>query len=126
MRREINRSLGTVIYMGWTPRLEDEVDARSLKVKFSADVLDALREVAALARLSEHFDTGMAETLREWSDGRPTTVHDVMTAWPSIAGEISRHIRATNDAKIKEAWDAVCLQMPESGFRISLARSRRR
>lgn len=108
------------------PHAENEINARDLRVTFSPQVREAFGDIAAIARLSEHFDSGMYEIVKDWSNGKRPSVHDVIIALPSIAGEVGRHIGATQDDRMTEAWDALCSQMPESGFKVSQSLQRRR
>jgi len=107
-----------------TPRPGNTVSAAELKVTFSPLVLEALGDIAAIARMSKHFDPGIAEKIHEWSMGQDTNVHDIMTALPTMAGEVANHIRATGDERMVEAWEQFSMQMAEAGF--SLSQSRRR
>jgi hypothetical protein len=69
--------------------------------------------------LGEHFDDGMRRELQEWASGKPQSVHSVILALPSIAGETFAHIQATCDARAQLAWDEISSQMGEKGFTLS-------
>jgi hypothetical protein len=108
------------------PHTETETDGRDLKVRFSPSVTKALRSLASTALNSEHFDQEMHSILQEWSDGKPTTVHDILIAFPLIAEQMAAHISATNDESTKDAWRELCMQLPENGFTISQSVQRKR
>jgi hypothetical protein len=108
------------------PHQEKALDARDLQVRFSPAVQDAFRSVAVAARASEHFDAGIYEIIKDWSSDKPTTIHDFMIVFPAIASEMTSHITSTRDSTMKEAWEDLCLQLPEQGFTISQQRQRRR
>jgi hypothetical protein len=105
---------------------ENEVSARDLQVRFSPAVQDAFRSIAVAASKSERFDPGIYEIVKDWSSDKPTTIHDVMISLPAISGEVTAHITATRDEKMKEAWDELCVQLPENGFTVSQSRQRQR
>jgi hypothetical protein len=105
---------------------EREVDAKDLHVRFSPAVEDAFRAIVVAAKDSKHFDAGMYEILKDWSAGKATTIHTIMVALPSIAGEVAAHVRATGDTTVNAAWDDLCLQLPENGFTITKSPNRER
>jgi hypothetical protein len=105
---------------------ENEISARDLRVSFSPAVQDALRSIAVAARRSQHFDQEIYEIVKAWSGEAPITVHDVMIALPAIAGEVARHLSATHDKAMKDAWDELCSRIPENGFTVSQSRRKGR
>jgi len=44
---------------GRASHAENDINARELRVTFSPQVREALGDIAAIARLSEHFDPGI-------------------------------------------------------------------
>lgn len=100
-------------------RRKNEIDARDLRVEFSPAVQDAFRAIAVAASKSEHFDTGMYEIIKNWSNGKPTTVHDFMVAIVPVADEVTAHISRTDDQLMKGAWDDLSTQLSENGFAVS-------
>jgi hypothetical protein len=108
------------------PHKENELNARDLQVRFSPEVQDAFRTIAVAARDSKHFDPDIYEIVKLWSSDKPTTVHDVMIALAPIAREVAAHVSATRDEAMKEAWDDLCSQLPENGFKVSQSIQRRR
>jgi hypothetical protein len=105
---------------------ENAIDARNLRVRFSPEVQDTLSDIAAIARLSEHFDSRIYEVVKDWSNGKRLNVHDVMIALPAVAGEVAKHISATKDGRMEEAWDQLSSQILEDGFIISQSRQKQR
>jgi hypothetical protein len=109
------------------PHQNKELEARDLQVHFSPAVQDAFRTIAVAARTSEHFDSGIYEIAKDWSSGKPTSVHDVMISLPVIAAEVMKHVAATRDQTMKEAWDDLSTQISEkNGFTVSQSLQRRR
>lgn len=103
-----------------TDRGRKEVESlSSIKVSFSPAVRSAFADLAAAVHFSEHFDDGMRRELQEWASGKPQSVHSVILALPSIAGETFAHIQATGDARAQLAWDEISSQMGEKGFTLS-------
>jgi hypothetical protein len=109
-----------------TSQQEEQLDARNLSVRFSPPVQEALRSIAAASADSNHFDHGIQGIVEGWSNGKPTTVHDVMIALPAIAREVTNHVEATHDSVMKEALDELCMQLPENGFTVARSAQRRR
>ena|SRR5271155_1078409 len=105
---------------------EKNIEARNLRVRFSPAVQDALRSITVAAQHSGTFDPDVYEIVKKWSGNKPTTVHDVMIGLPAIAGEVVEHLSATRDEAMKQAWDDLCAQLPESGFTISQSLQNRR
>jgi hypothetical protein len=105
---------------------EKEVNARELLVRFSPAVEDAFRSIAVAARDSQHFDGEICEIVKDWSAGKPTSVHTVMTSLPIIAGEVAAHVRATGDKSMNAAWEELCIQLPEQGFTVSQSPKKQR
>jgi hypothetical protein len=105
---------------------ETGLNARELQVSFSENVKDAFRALTQIAARSKHIEPEIYSILKDWSSDKTTTVHDVMIAMPLIAEQVAEHISATGDEGAKDAWRALCTQMPEEGFTISQPRGRRR
>ena len=109
------------------PHQHKELEARDLQVHFSPAVQDALRTITVAARDSRHFDSGAYQIAKEWSSGKPTSVHDVMISLPAVAAEVMQHVATTRDETMKEAWDDLCTQIAEkNGFTVSQSLQRRR
>jgi hypothetical protein len=105
---------------------QKDIEARNLRVRFSPAVQDALRSIVVAAQHSSNFDPDICEIIKNWSSDKPTTVHDFIIAFPTIAGEVMEHLSATRDAAMKQAWDDLCVQLPESGFKVSQSVQNRR
>jgi hypothetical protein len=105
-------------------RKANELDASEIDVHFSPRVTQAFRDLAAAVHFSEHFDGDIRRIVQDWAQGKPKTVHGVLIALPSIAGETFRHIAATGDERAQEAWDEIGSQMNEKGFTLTKARVR--
>jgi hypothetical protein len=105
---------------------EKNIEARNLRVRFSPAVQDALRSITVAAHHSKAFDPDIYEIVKDWSSDKPTTVHDVIISLPAIAREVVQHLSATRDEAMKQAWDDLCLQLPENGFTISQSLQNRR
>ncbi|HTV53781.1 MAG TPA: hypothetical protein VMI06_02590, partial [Terriglobia bacterium] len=102
----------------------NDLDPRRINVRFSENMQTAFADLEAAVHFSEQFDGDMRETLREWAVGKKPSIYEVLTAMPLIAEETFNHIRATGDAKAKEAWSEVCLKMSEQGFTLAKEQSR--
>jgi hypothetical protein len=105
---------------------QKDIEARNLRVRFSPAVQDALRSLTVAAQHSNSFDRDIYEIVKNWSSNKPTTVHDLIIGLPAIAGEVMEHLSATRDEAMKQAWDDLCAQLPESGFKISQSLQNRR
>lgn len=105
-------------------RKATELEARDIDVHFSPKVTQAFRDLAAAVHFSEHFDGDIRRIVQDWAAGKPKSVHDVLIALPSIAGETFRHIAATGDERAQEAWDEISAQMNEKGFTLTKGRIR--
>ena len=104
----------------------NNLDPNQIEVRFSDRVRNAFADLEAAVRFSEHFDGDIREVLRDWAEGKRTSVHNVITALPLIAEEAFAHARATKDPRTADAWREICLGMPESGFQLATARRRGR
>jgi hypothetical protein len=93
-----------------------ELDARNIVLHFSPEMKRALGDLAAAVHHSEHVDPDVRKVLQHWAAGQKQTIHDVLIAFPLIAEETFRHIRATGDQRAEDAWREICNQMPERGF----------
>lgn len=102
------------------------LDARGIQIHFSAKVRSAFADLAAAVHNSDHFDKDALAILQDWAVGKSNTVHDVLTAFPLIAEEVSGHIRATDDKLAERAWRELALRMPENGFTLGQSRLRTR
>jgi len=96
----------------------EEVDGRSIKVRFSPSVKSALADLDAAVHFSEHFSSDISPILHQWATGKTPTVHEVLTALPLIAEETFQHIRKTGDERAEGAWRGLCNQMNENGYNI--------
>jgi hypothetical protein len=104
------------------PHSQTKLDDRELQVRFSPAVREAFHALAHVASKSKHFDEGMFAILREWGEGKPATIHDVVVTFPLIAEQMADHISATHDEAVKDAWRELCSQLPEEGFVVSQSR----
>jgi hypothetical protein len=105
-------------------RKANELDAGEIDVHFSPRVTQAFRDLAAAVHFSEHFDGDIKKIVEDWAAGKPKSIHGVLVALPSIAGETFKHIAATGDERAQEAWDEIGSQMLENGFTLTKARVR--
>jgi hypothetical protein len=93
-----------------------DVDPDSILVRLSPEVRNAFGDLAAAIHFSEHFDADMRDEVKDWAVGKPRSIRSVLVAFPCIAEETSRHIRATGDKRAEDAWRAIGRQMLEKGF----------
>jgi hypothetical protein len=106
-------------------RKHNEVNARELKVRFSAPVISALADLAAAVHFSDHFDGGIYSIVQDWAAGKPTSVHDVFISIPAIASETMAHLNKTGDKRAEKAWNELDGQLSErGGFTITKERVR--
>jgi hypothetical protein len=94
----------------------EEVDARSIKVRFTPLVKSALADLDAAVHFSEHFSSDISPILHEWATGKAPTVHEMLTALPLIARETFEHIRKTGDQRADDAWHEFSSQLNENGY----------
>lgn len=97
---------------------EEEVNARSLRLHFSASVRQAFGDLEAAVHFSQEFSDDMRAIVNDWAVGRSPTLHDVLIAFPLIAEHTFRHIRATGDQRAQDAWDQLSSQINENGFAV--------
>jgi hypothetical protein len=96
-----------------------EIDPRSIVVHFSDAVRSAFGDLAAAIHFSEHFDGDIRNELQDWAKGKPRSIHSVLIAFPCIAEETSKHIRATDDKLAQKAWTEITRQMLKDGFTLT-------
>jgi hypothetical protein len=78
-------------------------------VKFGPRLRQAFSELADAVSHSKHFDQDMRAMMQEWARGDKVTVHSFMNAFPLFSYDTMKHLRATPDKKVEEAWEEIML-----------------
>jgi hypothetical protein len=105
-------------------RKETEMDPRGVDIHFPPEVQRAFADLAAAVQSSPQFDPETLKTVQEWGSGKPSSVYDILTAFPLVAEETFKHIHATGDERAADAWGQIGSDLLEKGFTLDKQRRR--
>jgi hypothetical protein len=84
-------------------RKMEKVNADDVQIKFAPEVVRSLARLEAFVHDSEHYDSGLLDTLREMAAGRPVYVQSALTEMALITSETMKHVQATGDKRAEDA-----------------------
>jgi hypothetical protein len=90
-----------------------EMDGASVMVQFSPEVVRGFTRLEAAVHKSKHFSPEILENLQAYTEGKPLTVHNAITAIAFVTKETMRHVHETGDTRAKEALDDLTLALIE-------------
>jgi hypothetical protein len=88
------------------PRRSTEMDAETVMIQFSPDVVRGFARLEAAVHDSPHFSPDILENLQEYAAGKPLSVHSALTAIAFVTREAMHHVNATGDDSAKRALDS--------------------
>jgi hypothetical protein len=103
-------------------RPSETLDPLRISVHLSDDARRAFGDLAAAVHFSDHFDPTICSILEDMAAGKRVTVGGMLCALPEIASETFKHLQATGDERVAEAWHEVSESFSE--FRYTLSRDR--
>src|ERR1035438_8631522 len=85
-------------------RPDSQLDADTVMVQFSPEVISSLRRLEAMVHDSKHFSPDILANLQEgYTDGKPMLLHHALTLVASVTREAMEHVNATGDQRAKQA-----------------------
>jgi hypothetical protein len=81
-----------------------EIDQSTITLKFSEDVLRAMRRLEAAVHGSKHFDSDLLQNLERLTSGEPIPVDHAVSEIALITKETMKHIHATGDKLAERAF----------------------